>query len=353
MIRLVRTVPEVKQAIDNAAVVRQIRVQLAPKADGPLLEEIVRTAAVVDFKPGDTLIEQGAQDDLVFLIQSGSVTVSVRVGGKDITSAYIPAGNYVGEMAMLMRAPRSATVKAAVPTEAIRIDSAAFRSLLESYPELRKQVEAKLGARLLERQHAQLGSEYGGIIEFFTRTGAIEATDVLLIDELLCVRCDNCEKACAETHHGVSWLNREAGPTYASLHVPTSCRHCEDPHCMKDCPPDAIHRAPNGEVFIDGQLHRLWQLRAQLPLWRHSDGGHASEETEHVELASVWHAAMAPAKTNRPKPLPSGTGSKHAVKCDMCKDIEGGPACVRACPTGAAIRVDPEQFIQLAQQGGG
>ena len=41
------------------------------------------------------------------------------------------------------------------------------------------------------------------------------------------------------------------GPTFAQIHVPTSCRHCEHPHCMKDCPPDAIHRAPNGEVFID------------------------------------------------------------------------------------------------------
>ena len=39
---------------------------------------------------------------------------------------------------------------------------------------------------------------------------------MLLIDESLCVRCDNCEKACAETHHGVSRLNREAGPTYCT-----------------------------------------------------------------------------------------------------------------------------------------
>src|SRR5689334_9079865 len=36
----------------------------------------------------------------------------------------------------------------------------------------------------------------------------------------------------------------------AQLHVPTSCRHCEHPHCMKDCPPDAIHRSAEGEVFI-------------------------------------------------------------------------------------------------------
>jgi Fe-S-cluster-containing hydrogenase component 2 len=33
-----------------------------------------------------------------------------------------------------------------------------------------------------------------------------------------------------------------------------------------------------------------------------------------------------------------------AVKCDLCEDIRGGPACVRSCPTGAAIRVTPEYF---------
>ena len=40
---------------------------------------------------------------------------------------------------------------------------------------------------------------------------------------------------------------------------------------------------------------------------------------------------------------------KRAVKCDMCSGIEGGPACVRACPTGAAIRVAPEEFLTVAR----
>ncbi len=43
--------------------------------------------------------------------------------------------------------------------------------------------------------------------------------------------------------------------------------------------------------------------------------------------------------------------SKHAVKCDMCKDLSGGPACVRACPTGAALRVSPERFLDFAARG--
>jgi cGMP-dependent protein kinase 2 len=43
------------------------------------------------------------------------------------------------------------------------------------------------------------------------------------------------------------------------------------------------------------------------------------------------------------------TGSPHAVKCDMCKGL-AGPACVRACPTGAAIRIHPAAFIDVMRR---
>jgi Fe-S-cluster-containing hydrogenase component 2 len=41
---------------------------------------------------------------------------------------------------------------------------------------------------------------------------------------------------------------------------------------------------------------------------------------------------------------------KKAVKCDACVGRDGGPACVRACPTGAAIRIGPEQFVNLVEE---
>jgi Fe-S-cluster-containing hydrogenase component 2 len=50
------------------------------------------------------------------------------------------------------------------------------------------------------------------------------------------------------------------------------------------------------------------------------------------------------------EPKPKGKDiPKKAVKCDMCKDLEGGAACVRACPTGAALRVSPERFLDYAR----
>ena len=50
----------------------------------------------------------------------------------------------------------------------------------------------------------------------------------------------------------------------------------------------------------------------------------------------------------QPKALPIVGGSKVAVKCDMCKDIKEGPVCVRACPVGAALRVNPEELLNYA-----
>jgi Fe-S-cluster-containing hydrogenase component 2 len=41
---------------------------------------------------------------------------------------------------------------------------------------------------------------------------------------------------------------------------------------------------------------------------------------------------------------------KKAVKCDACVGIDGGPACVRSCPTGAALRIGPEQYVDLVEE---
>jgi Fe-S-cluster-containing dehydrogenase component len=255
-------------------------------------------------------------------------------------------------MAMLAPGARTATVKAAVATETIKIQAAAFRDLLTRAPAIRRQVEAKLEHRLLEQRWLQMGAEGGDMIEFLMRQGLGEATDVLLIDESLCVRCDNCEKACAETHHGISRLDRESGPTFATIHVPTSCRHCEHPHCMKDCPPDAIHRAPNGEVFIDDTCIGCRNCERYCP---YGVIRMAAVPPEKPSLLSwlLFGWGSGPGEDRSPAGVKNRTGGEHAVKCDMCKGIkkpEEEPACVRACPTGAAIRVNPEQFIDVMRR---
>jgi NAD-dependent dihydropyrimidine dehydrogenase PreA subunit len=58
---------------------------------------------------------------------------------------------------------------------------------------------------------------YSSFAGFLVENGIGEATDVLLIDEKLCIGCDNCERACADSHEGLSRLDREAGAVHLCL----------------------------------------------------------------------------------------------------------------------------------------
>ncbi len=343
MIKLLGSYDSAKRLFDEVAILRLLHTYLSANISAEDLSNVMASSTVKTFKQNEVLCAQGDAADGLYMIRSGSVTVSQDIGGVETVVGYEPAGHYVGEMALLSNQPRTATVRAAVATEILKIDSDAFKQLLDQTPNLRREVEATYRERLVEREQILQAKDGGNIIQFLIEQGLGEATDVLLIDESLCIRCDNCEHACAETHGGISRLDREAGPTFANVHVPTSCRHCEHPHCMADCPPDAIHRAPNGEVYIDDSCIGCGNCQINCP------------------YDVIQMAAMPPAKGGLlswllfgrgsgpgQDPTAKGEGRAVAVKCDMCKDIEGGAACVRACPTGAAIRVNPEQFMSIA-----
>jgi CRP-like cAMP-binding protein/Fe-S-cluster-containing hydrogenase component 2/thioredoxin reductase len=317
VLKLINSLEAVRHHIDRHFVIRAIQTAFAPNASDEELAAVAERAKVNDFKPGAVIFTEGDEADTLHLIRSGSVAVSRNIGGREIVTSYVAAGNYVGEMGLMGRTRRAATVRANVATETVSLGAADFDALLARNPELRQKVQALVRRRLAENARIAAQPQTGDIVSFLMQQGIGEATDVLLIDEGLCIGCDNCEKACASTHDGTSRLNREAGPTYARLHVPTSCRHCEDPHCMTDCPPDAIRRAPNGEVYIRDNCIGCGNCERNCP------------------YGVIQMAAR------------EETGPKKAVKCDMCKDLSGGPACVRACPTGAAIRVGPEGLLDL------
>jgi CRP-like cAMP-binding protein/thioredoxin reductase len=349
MLRLVRSEPQIEQAIDRAAVARSITTFFGIDIKDKTLSAVLDTCQVQKLKPNDILIEEGALLNEVYLIRKGSVTVSVRVGDNEVVLAYLPAGNLVGEMALLSHRPRTATVRAVIATEAIRIDGEAFRAMIEENLELHRWVQAQAAQRMAEQQQARLQAPERDAVDFFAQYGLGEATDVLVIDESLCIRCDNCEKACAETHQGISRLNREAGPTFDMLHLPTSCRHCEDPHCMKECPPDAIHRAPNGEVWIDDQCIGCGNCERGCPYGVIQMAAVPSKKPGLLSWL-LFGSGPGPGEDKSPDALAKRSGAKHAVKCDMCKDIANGPACVRACPTGAAIRIEPSQLLRVMRR---
>jgi CRP-like cAMP-binding protein/Fe-S-cluster-containing hydrogenase component 2/thioredoxin reductase len=360
-LKLMSQVPAAKRAINRIAIERQLLQMFGSGLTPDDLTEVIETAEVKAVKAGDTIIAEGEEGYDIFVIRQGSMVVEKTIGGRPIFLSYLPAGSYVGEMALIDGGRRTATVRAAIKSEVIRLDGDAFRRLLASKPNLLAKAEIDMAGRkainsLIEEKKDEFGGVvdmYSSIASFLVENGIGEATDVLLIDEKLCVGCDNCEKACADSHEGLSRLNREAGKTYAHLHVPTSCRHCEHPHCMADCPPNAIHRGVDGEVFIDDTCIGCGNCQRNCPY-----GVIRMEKVPPRKPPLLaWLAfGFGPGPGEPPKKWTdkrvSAETPKKAIKCDMCAGIKGGPACVRACPTGAAIRVSPEQFLSVARLGG-
>jgi Fe-S-cluster-containing hydrogenase component 2 len=235
-----------------------------------------------------------------------------------------------------------------VATESVFLAADVFLQMLDRNAGLRERVQDTVRDRLSQNLRMEAQPEAGDLISFLMQQGLGEATDVLLIDETLCVGCDNCEAACAETHGGTSRLDRAAGPSYAQVHVPTSCRHCEDPHCMKDCPPDAIRRAPNGEVYVEDSCIGCGNCEQNCP---YGVIQMASAKEPAANLLA-WILTGRGAAPGARQPQRDDGAGKKAVKCDMCKDLAGGPACVRACPTGAALRISPAEFVNLTRRAG-
>jgi len=347
MLKLIASVEAVRKQIDDTFLKRAVRTYLAPMLPEAELDALlVEGVQVKKYGGGELLFSEGDAPDGLYLIRRGSVTISRKIAGREVVLSYLSAGNYVGEMALLSESPRTATVKAAVTTEAVVLDAEVFKRVLARNPKWREDMEQRFLDRLRVNAAMEAQPDPGNVIAFLMQQGMGEATDVLLIDESLCVRCNNCEKACADVHDGTSRLNREAGPTLAQIHVPTSCRHCEHPHCMKECPPDAIHRSANGEVYVEDTCIGCGNCEKNCP-YGVIQLAPVDPLRKRPSLFSWLALGMGPEPGMEPRPR-SKDIPKKAVKCDMCKDLAGGAACVRACPTGAALRVSPEQFLNYA-----
>jgi len=344
MLKLIASVEPVRRIIDTVSLKRAVRSNVAPWLPEADLDQIVGDAEIKNYRAGETIFKEGDQPDGLHLIRRGSVTVSRVLGGREVVLSYVAAGNFFGEMALLSDVARTATIKAAVATETILLRAKTFNEVLMRNATMRGGIQAEALERMAQSARRTNEADPGNLISFLMQQGIGEATDVLLIDESLCIRCDNCEKACSDTHDGTSRLDRETGPTFANIHVPTSCRHCENPQCMKDCPPDAIHRNPNGEVYIQDSCIGCGNCQRNCP-YGVIQMAPAAKSWLRPSLWS-WLLLGLGTEPGREVKKAAKDQAKKAVKCDMCKDLSGGPACVRACPTGAAIRVSPEEFLE-------
>jgi CRP/FNR family transcriptional regulator, cyclic AMP receptor protein len=100
----------------------------------------------LDRPAGKVLTREGEQGSEFFIVLEGEV--EVRLGDRVVATR--GPGEYVGEIALLDRRPRTATVVATTPVSVEVLSRREFRSLLVQAPELSEQILATVAQRLAD-----------------------------------------------------------------------------------------------------------------------------------------------------------------------------------------------------------
>jgi len=296
-------------------------------------------AELVRVDKGQVIFSQGDVARDFFKVRLGFVKVSQRLGGQDRVIDYLGPGRAFGEIGLVTaledlglddlgealagggRAVRTATCTALDDVELVRIRGGDFRAVLRRFPAAREALVKR--ARELLSRDAERAKQAAGNLDRFLENGLYSAQKLLVLDLESCTRCDECTRACSDTHEGITRLIRE-GLRFENYLVASSCRSCLDPYCLVGCPVDAIHRKPREddpaalEIVIEDHCIGCGLCSTNCPYGNISM--HRLDEERRV-----------------------------ATTCDLCRDLVGpgdDPSCVYACPHDAAFRMSGEELLR-------
>jgi CRP/FNR family transcriptional regulator, cyclic AMP receptor protein len=119
-------------------------VPLFSSASKQELGEIASIADEIDLPEGKVLIKEGDTGREFFVLIEG--TAEVARGGKKVAS--IGPGDFFGEIALISKTPRNATITTTSPVRALVITDRAFRQLLDHSPQIQIGVLSALAERL-------------------------------------------------------------------------------------------------------------------------------------------------------------------------------------------------------------
>jgi CRP-like cAMP-binding protein/thioredoxin reductase/Na+-translocating ferredoxin:NAD+ oxidoreductase RNF subunit RnfB len=339
ILKLLANAPAAKALVDQAFLLRAFGGYLFPGVPEALLGELVDRAVVTTHGKDAVIFKQGDRAEAFYLIRNGMVKISKKSGDKEVVLSYLVAGNFFGEAALFSEGARTATVTTIFPSDLIKLSKRDFDNFLAAHPDLREAPLRKLEERRIASLVAEATPGSGNILGDLIREEVVMGTQTLLIDEHKCIRCGNCVAACSGVHDDGQARISLTGIKLYNLLAPNSCWQCENPLCMLDCPPDAIARDPRGEVYIKSNCIGCGNCERNCPY----DNIFMVHKEPKKTLFS-WVAGLL-GKSHQ-----SDVEKTVAVKCDLCRDIKGGPACVRSCPTAAAIRLTPEQYRETLEE---
>jgi len=140
------------------------RVPLFAGLDAAAIADIMRLLRAQTVDAGDIIVRRGDHAHSMYFIAGGEI--DIEIGGKHVR---LGIGQFFGEIAVLRRARRSATVTASMRTNLLVLDAADLHLLMEQEPRIAERVHAvvneRLGSEAVSPRGDIVASELSGATE--------------------------------------------------------------------------------------------------------------------------------------------------------------------------------------------
>jgi len=272
------------------------------------------------------IARQGDYPDGLLMVRAGFARQTVKHGNGTKSINYLGAGNNFGLYPLYNAWKNPGAEDLALGSglsalgyvDVVRVPASVLAEYV--FPNIEQPVNTIVAA-------SQKTVAEEALLEWAVDERFINGLQTMVIDLNSCVRCDDCVRACANSHDGNPRFRRH-GKIVDNWMVANACMHCADPVCMIGCPTGAIHRSMSGGMVVinDDTCIGCGTCANSCPY----------ENISLVQIADKQGMPVVDEATHRP--------IMKATKCDLCSDQLGGPACVRACPHDALKRVDFREF---------
>lgn len=295
------------------------------------------SGAVLQQEP--IIAEQGSYLDGLVMIRSGFGRVSERLDHGERTVGFLSQNDLFGleEITEHWRNDSELALRRSLRAigyvDILRVPTALIEEhVLPTAPAHLLPKAGAMAAASVWEEAKEDGVLEQSLFDFLVDNRTINGTAAMLINTDRCTGCDDCVRACASTHNNNPRFIRH-GPTHGNIQVTNACMHCVDPVCLIGCPTGAISRnLADGRVLIDDRTcigcgtcaNSCPYSNIQLVEIRGRNGEFIVDDASRNPIMK-------------------------ATKCDLCYDQLGGPACQRACPHDALVRIDMHDQKRLEE----
>ncbi len=143
---------KVDNSIGRADLLR--RMPLFAELDAQQIQLIAAQLQEEAYEPGAVIMRQGEVGETFYVIESGRVQVSVAQDGQEKVVAERGPGEYIGEIALLLEVPRTATVRALTPTRMLTLHKADFDRLVAEHLYVSRGLELETSRRMIDLRRA-------------------------------------------------------------------------------------------------------------------------------------------------------------------------------------------------------